>query len=419
MQFSEYYTAGPRKYSTIRNSIFSNVNLQFAISVFLLLISIISTTQILCAADQVAVPLEDRPFPGELISIDSKGQAAFVSAGKKRQVPLSNLVLWGNCPEPKRDPIFILADGSCLTAEIISSDKETISVECDIFGRLKIPWDAIAGAVFSLPRASKDRDAILDRILKSEDQSDRLFLENGDEPAGIIDNIGDNTVSLKTNAGTLKIDSSRIAAIIFNSALRRKTTGNANGTWLGFSDGSRIFAESVILDASGLLFDAAGQTLKTSPKNLVFLQPLSGRAVYLSDLKPDVYRFTPFLDLTWPYKLDRNVTGSHLRAGGNLYLKGIGLHSAARLTYNLDQPYKQFQSDLAVDDSTDGGGSVRFHVFVDGVEKFSSEIIRGGMKPVSIVVDLSGAKIIELQVDYADRADVLDHADWLNARLIK
>jgi hypothetical protein len=99
-------------------------------------------------------------------------------------------------------------------------------------------------------------------------------------------------------------------------------------------------------------------------------------------------------------------------------MKGIGMHSAARLAYNLDQPYKRFQAELAMDDSA-GGGSVRFRVFVDGQEKFTGETIRGGMKPAPISVDLSGAKQLDLVVDYADRADVLDHADWLSARLIK
>ncbi len=72
-----------------------------------------------------------------------------------------------------------------------------------------------------------------------------------------------------------------------------------------------------------------------------------------------------------------------------------------------------------MDDSASGGGSVRFRVFVDGQEKFTSETIRGGMKNLPISLDISGAKQLDLVVDYADRADVLDHADWLNARLIK
>ena len=34
-------------------------------------------------------------------------------------------------------------------------------------------------------------------------------------------------------------------------------------------------------------------------------------------------------------------------------------------------------------------------------------------------VDLTGAKRLTLRVDFADRGDELDHADWLNARLVK
>ena len=227
--------------------------------------------------------------------------------------------------------------------------------------------------------------------------------------------IEEDAVKLKTSVGVVDIELGRVTAIVFNPALRRKISNDSARTWLGFSDGSRLLATSVRMDSSALQLSVFGQTWTTAPKNLVFLQPVSGRAVYISDLRPGEYRFVPFLDLTWPYRLDRGVTGTWLRAGGNLYLKGIGLHSTARLAYNLDQPYKRFQAELAIDDSAAGGGSVRFRAFVDGQEKFTSETIRGGMKPTPINVDLTGAKQLDLVVDYADRADVLDHADWLSA----
>ena len=81
-------------------------------------------------------------------------------------------------------------------------------------------------------------------------------------------------------------------------------------------------------------------------------------------------------------------------------------------------PPQRFQADVGIDDST-GGGSVRFHVRVDGRERFVSPILRGGDAPVPVSVDVAGAKKLELTVDYADRADVLDRADWLNARLTR
>jgi hypothetical protein len=62
---------------------------------------------------------------------------------------------------------------------------------------------------------------------------------------------------------------------------------------------------------------------------------------------------------------------------------------------------------------------VRFRVFVDGQPKYASPILRGGDRPVPISVDVTSAKRLDLVVDFADRADELDHADWLDARLVK
>jgi hypothetical protein len=62
-------------------------------------------------------------------------------------------------------------------------------------------------------------------------------------------------------------------------------------------------------------------------------------------------------------------------------------------------------------------------VFVDRSGSWSSEyespIVRGGDVPRTCVVDVTGASRMALVVDYADRADELDHANWLDARLIR
>jgi hypothetical protein len=79
---------------------------------------------------------------------------------------------------------------------------------------------------------------------------------------------------------------------------------------------------------------------------------------------------------------------------------------------------KRFQAEAALDD-LGVEGSVRFRVFVDGKEKYSSPTLRSGMPPLPLDVDVSGAKRLELVVDFADRADVQDRADWLDARLIR
>jgi hypothetical protein len=161
-----------------------------------------------------------------------------------------------------------------------------------------------------------------------------------------------------------------------------------------------------------------------SVSDVVAVQMLrSDQFVYLSDLEPAEYRHVPYLSIGWPLTRDRNVLGESLRVRGNRYLKGLGMHSAARVTYRLDGKWRRFEADVAIDDSAGRRGSVTFGVLVSRngqwQSAFTSGIERGGgeVKPVSVGVQ--GADGITLTVDYADRGDELDHADWLDARLVK
>jgi hypothetical protein len=278
--------------------------------------------------------------------------------------------------------------------------------------------------------------------------ADRLLLANNDELTGQLKQLADSTATLETDIGPIDIKTDRIRAIIFSHVAKPKPPTLA--AWAGFRDGSRLLISQLLVEGQSLKIAVAGQTLTASAKSLVFLQPLGGRAVYLSDLKPTKYEQTPFLDLRWPYQVDRNVTGGFLRSGGRLYLKGLGVHSNARLVYQIsplraptegwsgegqgvrasveggrrkaegeDVSPRHFSADLALDDSTGKQGSVRFRVLVDGQEKYASPIVRGGNAPLPVSVDVTGGKKLELIVDDADRADVLDHANWLDARLTK
>jgi hypothetical protein len=385
-----------------------------------------------------AVPVEGEPFRAGLSAVDASWRLTFGSGAKQRMAPAAELVRWGRCVDVRRGPLVLLADGGQLVSDTLTADRETLTAETGLFGRVRLPLELLAGVVFQLPANRHRRDLLLDRIVASKGDSDRVMLLNGDAVTGSITGLDDETIRLETDAGPLSIRTDRVAAVVFNPALRRHVPSRGPRGWVGLADGSRLIATRLLLEGKSLTITIAGgselstphkpplaashQKTITAAEELVFLQPLGGRVTYLSDLKPAGYRHVPFLDLPWPWRADRNVAGGRLRAAGRLYLKGIGVHSAARLTYTLDGPYRRFEAELAVDDSTAGGGSVRFRVHVDGRQKYTSEIIRGGGKPVPVRVDLaalaSGSRI-DLFVDYADRADQLDRADWLDARLVK
>ena len=100
------------------------------------------------------------------------------------------------------------------------------------------------------------------------------------------------------------------------------------------------------------------------------------------------------------------------------------MHSAARLTYDLDpsrglspivaggtaevvaeqkgtvpfaaRRFRAFAADVAIDDQTAGRGSALFRVYTDDGSgnwqlKYESPIVRGGAAPLPVSVDLAGA----------------------------
>ncbi len=368
----------------------------------------------------VAVPVEGKPFGAELAAVDAQWKLAFGSGDTRRVLPATALVRWGKCPEIGHGPLLLLADGSLLVGDPVGSDKRNLKAESLLLGPIELPLELVTAAVFHAPADRRRRDLLLDRLAAATGSTDRLLLVNGDELTGSVAQLETDKVHLETEVGPVEIETARVAAILFNPALARRPRRDTTAAWVGLSDGSRIRATRLIVDAKSAQVSVAKDRRWTvAPGDVVFLQPIGGQAVYLSDLKPAGYRFMPYLNLEWPWRADRNVTDGMLRSGGELFLKGIGVHSASRLSYVLEKPCRRFEADLAIDDSTDGGGSVRFFVYVDQRQKYASPVVRGGAKPLPVSVDLTGGSRIDLIVDYADRADVLDHANWLNARLVR
>ena len=160
--------------------------------------------------------------------------------------------------------------------------------------------------------------------------------------------------------------------------------------------------------------------LQVRLEEVVKLDVLQSRAVYLSDLKPIEYEHQPYLGIRWPYSLDRSVAGSPLRLGGNVYDKGIGMHSQSRLTFELNGEYRRFESWVGLDDVTGQGGRVIAKVLADGVP-VAGELgeISSAQGPRFVVADVAGRKKLTLVIEFGAAGDVCDHVNWCDARLIR
>jgi hypothetical protein len=409
------------------------------------------------------VPIAGGTFQGELVSIDASGLATFrvakakEQAGETRTIALDDLVRWGNPVAARPQTIVVLADGGQIVTAAdwaggaaVRLAGEDVVLLSDTWNEVRLPRGLVSGVVFAQASRAVVREELVKRArdepspgpsLKGRGSLDVVLLTNGDRVTGRITKLEGGTAAIETGGSAVSLPLSRVEAIGFGgsdqpSAVSRQQKDASEPSSnpspkgrgklaVGLRDGSFVFANSVQLSEKDVAVQTAtGIKLKGGEaRDVVFLQSLDEKLVYLSELDGADYRHVPYLKAGWPFMRDRNVLGEPILVRGKRYLKGIGMHSASRLTYRFDKDCQRFDAAVAIDDSANGRGSVTFGVYLlrggKWDEAYKSNIVRGNEPPQPVSVDLKGATGLTLTVDYADRGDELDHAAWLDARLVK
>lgn len=112
--------------------------------------------------------------------------------------------------------------------------------------------------------------------------------------------------------------------------------------------------------------------------------------------------------------------GQPLRLGAVEHTRGLYCHAPSHLVVRLPGPGAELSALVGVDtnDQTSGGrGSVRFSVVVAGQNRLRTDVLREGMPPVAVQVDLAGATEFELLADDAGDGISCDQADWAEAKV--
>jgi hypothetical protein len=288
------------------------------------------------------------------------------------------------------------------------------------------------------------RDLLMFRAVHETREQDCLLLENGDQLRGRVP----RTVQPEPgafhpekiewpvggSAEPVMMSLVSVTAILFAQPGNPLSGEDAGTCWVGFRDGSRLLVSEVRIVGQSTLFTvSAGLQLSIDTPagidadpwaDVTFLQPVGEHVTFVSDMQPLGYKHIPFLASHWGYQQDRSVSGGALRTGDSIALKGLGMHSSSRLAYDLAGRYQEFQAELAIDQQAGVQGSVIFRVYLQDPtgpwrQAYESPVVRGGMPPVAARVDVRGAARMALIVDFADRADQGDQANWLNARLVR
>jgi hypothetical protein len=403
-----------------------NTSLTAPSSFLALAIAVVANIESLAAAPAALLTTDSRFDNAEIIAVDTDANLTIKVSNRAHElvVPMRRLVRWGSFDTAKGGHRARLARGGELVGHSIKIDNREVTLVSDLWDVVTLPRSAVTAVIFDMPGDGASTRALEERIQNAPADNDTLLLSNGDRLTGRLGSFADDKLTLKTEEMAFVVERSRAAAVVFG---HRATGEPKRGiqTWIGLRDGSRFLADRfTVRDGQATIELATASTVSLKIDAITALQPIGGDTVYLSDLNDASYRHIPFLSLAWDYARDRNVTGGPLLADGRLHLKGLGMHSAARITYDLAGEYRAFQAEAGIDDSTGGRGSVTCRVFVDEGAgkwqlKYDSPVIRGGDKPIPVEVELGGVKRLSLLVDFADRGDVLDHINWLDARLVK
>jgi len=386
----------------------------------------------------LAVPVDDEPFRAQLASIDKDWNVVLDAAGSRRVLHAADLVHWGAYRDSYDGTQILLTSGSLVLAEVLDIADDHLTVYGDLWGHTRLPLSFVHGVIFNPPVAPFERDRLHDKILSATGGEDRLLLENGDVVTGVVtalrepSNIDpDDTlsISVSTKGRDVNISVDRTAAMVFNPALLDTPKARGLHSLLGFRDGSLLVVEKIDSDDAFLRFSLPGSIdLKADREtiwgDITLLRPFGERVTYLSDLESIGYKHVPLLERQWSFLVDRNVLDGRLRSAGYVYAKGLGMHSTSRLAYDLGGRYRRFQAELALDDRAGLGGSVSFRVLLPSAsgkwdQVYASPVVRGSAEPIPVSIDVTGVRRMALIVDSAERGDVLDYANWLNARLIK
>ncbi len=295
-----------------------------------------------------------------------------------------------------------LADGSWLPATAITgaTGADRLLVRGPL-GTCELPLELVAGWGNPAPPATVEGDAVLvesgllgGRLLGLREGKLRFQSTLDPEPLAIaIEEIRGARLAVPRK----RIDVPRLRA--------RLAPGRPGLDLLPVADGLVLaVAPTIRIDPTGL----GGLALRVE----------GGRRTYLSDLNPATVREEGMFGVVWPFARDQAISGGLLRVAGISYAKGISVHSAATLTWNLDAAYVRLRTQIGICDSVAPEGDCVGILAGDGRELWRARV-RGGDPVRALDLDLSGVKVLTLTVETGEHLDIGDHLVLADAQLVR
>jgi len=372
--------------------------------------------------------IDGESFTGRLVRV-AAGQAEFVTEGRVRKIPVRDL--WEVRFADQGDPmetrggklLALTGKRGVLSAETIAVREGKVHVETKLLGRAVIDLSAVA-AIY-LPAAGQRplecRKSMQEMALPVDKRDYLIALgpkKNWVPVPGVLKAIGPEKITFQFGSKDRTINRKQVQSI--RLAVVDSTGKPPTGRLVG-RDGSAVPFEKLKVEGESIALEGGGLLAKAAKLSAVAqIRFGSARCDYLSALKPAKVVQSGLFDVTFPYRADRSTAGGGIRLRGQVFARGLGMHSRCDLIYDLAGKYKTFAALAGIDDAGGRRGNAVLKIFGDGKELLKPLKLKGGAKPVPLRLSVAGVKRLRLVVDFGDDGiGVGDHVSLAEARLIK
>jgi hypothetical protein len=398
------------------------------------------------AAELTVLGIDNRPLTVSGFQLDAGGKIALARPGEPPlMLPADEIVeITAQAPRPPASSLrLVLTNGDALVGKPAPpAAADHVAIVSPSFGLLAVPFDQLDAI------QSTAHPKFLPPFRPDTARSDLLIRAGGDRITGLLKSVTPDQVVFDVDGKGLRVATRDVAALYLTRVQEPPARPETLLAVVTARDGSCLTGALTAADADGLRLrtlypdSASGEprVCRLPSAELASLYFKNGRCIYLSDLDPrtvEEYSFIepaqqapadPGLAFPFPFRRDRTVNPELPRPitlRGRVFRKGLGVHSRSALTYDLGGRYKRFLATIGVDDEVLAhgadayGGSVVFQVWIDGRKVHDSGIVTAREPARDLDVPVGGARELKLLVDFGNDFDVLDHADWAGARLIR
>jgi hypothetical protein len=388
----------------------------------------------IAAADEIL--LHDGSWLTAMVdSVSAEGRLRLrLVSGDVREVAVEDVIaiyMKGREPRSIRSGMqeFRLVSGDRIRGEILGLKNDDLLIRSHATGELPLAMGDLEGFV-ALPQIGRSgrraEQLLADPSSDPAGFADEILDRRSTTYEGVIENITEKTLTVdhENMMQALALPVLYLAGVRLADRERRKAFALPTKLFLRARcrDGTTVdgYLEKVELGRWHLRpLSESGKMFALPVEELVLIEVLNGRTLYLSQPKPVAVEEKTELAPACHYRMNANCFGNRLVIGEQEYLWGIGVHASSSLTFDLSRQFEVFHASIGVDKQAGRGGSVTFAVLGDGKELFKSPVLRGGEAARKIAVPVAGVSKLTLVVGSAGDMDLGDCADWAMARLVR